>query len=386
MLIAGGLTGLALLPSAELAWTVAPQVLVGLGLGLSVDSLTAAALRDRVPRALHGGWTIAARHAGVVVGLAILTPIFTADLRHAETPAKEAIASLVLDAPLPASTKLDLAERLGRRLVAERGRVPDLRPAFKTLRLPATQAATAPALELALEDQLKRAATRAFRTAFLVAAGLALLALGPALALQRPEPLMKRLALPLIAVLLVAAVLGVQVAAGGGHYVPRRPANPCAPRPVPPIPPQLEPLAERIVLLGLDSAACRLGISRERLVLALADTRSLDPRAPAALKAGLRDAVDRLDREGRLPKVSQLLPEALDQAGLPGIVKTIIGAIPAGLVDNALPTAPVLRRTIDELDVTRLLHELNDPGRLESAVQSAILHAALRQILDRLRP
>ena len=184
VLIAGGLTGLALLPGAELAWTLGPQLLVGLGLGLSVDSLTAAALRDRIPRALQGGWTIAARHAGVVAGLAILTPIFTADLRHAETPAKEAVASLVLDAPLPASTKLDLADGLGRRLVAERGRVPDLRPAFTTLRLPATQAATAATLERNLEDQLKRAATRAFRTAFLVAAGLALLALGPALALS----------------------------------------------------------------------------------------------------------------------------------------------------------------------------------------------------------
>jgi MFS family permease len=184
LLIAGGLTGLALLPGAKLAWTLAPQVLIGLGLGLSVDSLTTAALRDRTPRALHGGWTIAARHAGVVLGLAILTPIFTADLRHAETPAKEAIASLVLDAPLPASAKLDLAEQLGRRLVAERGRVPDLRPAFRTLRLPAAQAPAAAALEHGLEDQLKRAATRAFRNAFLVAAGLALLALGPALALR----------------------------------------------------------------------------------------------------------------------------------------------------------------------------------------------------------
>jgi Major Facilitator Superfamily len=184
VLIAGGLTGLALLPGSELAWTLAPQVLIGLGLGLSVDSLTAAALRDRIPRALHGGWTIAARHAGVVLGIAILTPIFTADLRQAQTPAKEAIAGLVLDAPLPASTKLDLAEQLGRRLVAERGRVPDLRPAFKSLRLPPAQAPAAAALEHGLEDQLKRAATGAFRTAFLVAAGLALLALGPALALR----------------------------------------------------------------------------------------------------------------------------------------------------------------------------------------------------------
>jgi len=197
---------------------------------------------------------------------------------------------------------------------------------------------------------------------------------------------MTRLALPLIAVLLVAAVLSVQVAAGGGHYVPLRPANPCSPRPVSPIPAQLEPLAEQIVLLGLDSAACQLGISRERLVLALAETRSLDPRESAALKAGLVDAVDLLDRQGRLPKVSQLLPQALDQANLPGIVKTIIEAIPDPVVDNLLPTAPLLHRTVDELDINRLLHDLNDPRQLNSGLQSAILRAALRQILDRLHP
>jgi hypothetical protein len=197
---------------------------------------------------------------------------------------------------------------------------------------------------------------------------------------------MKGLALPLIAALLAATVLGVQVAAGGGDYVPRRPANPCTQRADPPVPPRLEPLTERIVLLGLDSAAGRLGISRERLVLALADTHSLNPSTPAALKAGLRDAVDRLSREGRLPKVSQLLPEALAQTDLPGIAKTIIQAIPDGAIDNVLPTGPLLRRTIDELDVDRLLRELHDPRQLDSAVRSAILQAALRQILDRLRP
>jgi len=197
---------------------------------------------------------------------------------------------------------------------------------------------------------------------------------------------MTRLALPLIAVVLVAAVLGVQLAAGGGHYVPLRPANPCEPRPVPPIPPQLEPLAEQIVLLGLDGAACRLGISRERLVLSLAESRALNPRQSAALKAGLSDAVDRLDREGRLPKVSQLLPQALDQANVPAIVKTIINAIPDSFIDNLLPTAPLLRQTVDGLDIDRLLRELDDPGKLDSALQSAILQAALRQIVDRLRP
>jgi hypothetical protein len=197
---------------------------------------------------------------------------------------------------------------------------------------------------------------------------------------------MRALGLPLIAVLLVTAVLGVQVTAGGGDYVPRPPADPCAARAVPEIPARLEPLAERIVLLGLDSAACKLGVSRERLVLALADTRSLDPRAPAALKAGLRDAVDRLDREGRLPKVSQLLPEALDQSDLPGLAKTLIGAIPDATVDSALPTGPLLRRAVDELDVELLINELDDPHQIDSAVRSAILQAARDQILDRLRP
>lgn len=197
---------------------------------------------------------------------------------------------------------------------------------------------------------------------------------------------MRRLALPLIAVVLVAAVLSVQVAAGGDHYVPLRPANPCTPHPVSPVPAQLEPLAEQIVLLGLDGAACRLGISRERLVIALAETRSLDPRESAALKTGLVDAVDLLDRQRRLPKVSELLPQALDQVNLPGIVKTIIGAIPDPIVDNLLPTAPLLRRAIDELDINRLLRELNDPSQLNSVLRSAILQAALRQILDRLRP
>jgi hypothetical protein len=197
---------------------------------------------------------------------------------------------------------------------------------------------------------------------------------------------MRRVALPAVAAVLVAAVLGVQIAAGGGHYAPLRPANPCTPRPVASVAPQIQPLAEQIVLLGLDNAACRLGISRERLVLALAEPRSRPAGVDVALKAGLRDAVSRLDREHKLPKVSQLLPQMLGQAQLPGIAKTIINAIPPGLIDSALPTGPLLRRTIDELDVNRLLHELGNPSQLQSAIQSALLRAAGSQILNRLRP
>jgi len=188
LLMSGGLAALALLPDANPLWTVAPQALVGLGLGLTVDSLTAAALRDRVPRALHGGWTIAARHAGVVAGLVILTPIFTADLRGAQAPAQEAITAQVLDSDLAAGAKLSLAEGLGKRLEAEDGRVPDLGPAFRAAKLSRGQAGSAARLETGLDDQLERAATRAFRDAFLVAAALALLALGPALMLRDAGP------------------------------------------------------------------------------------------------------------------------------------------------------------------------------------------------------
>jgi MFS family permease len=184
ILVGGGLACLGLLPDANPLWTIPAQVLIGLGLGLTVDSLTHAALRDRVPRALHGGWTIAARHGGIVVGLLILTPIFTADLEDAQRPAQEAIAAQVLDAQLPATSKLKLADGLGAQLDAEAGRVPDLHVAFEQAQLPSDQAAPARALEVRLDDQLERAATRAFRSAFLAAAVLALLAIAPALFLR----------------------------------------------------------------------------------------------------------------------------------------------------------------------------------------------------------
>jgi hypothetical protein len=184
-LIAGGLVGLAIPPAADLAWTIAPQALVGLGLGLTVDRLTSQAMELRLPRVRHAGWTIGARHLGVVVGLAILTPVFTADLRDAEVPAQEAIAALVLDAPLEPDDKIAIAQALGRELSGQRGQVPDLHRAFATADLEPEDRPAAADLERDLDAQLERAATRAFRDSFLIGAGLALVALVTVVALRR---------------------------------------------------------------------------------------------------------------------------------------------------------------------------------------------------------
>jgi MFS family permease len=187
ILLAGGLAGLALLPKALIVATFVPQILVGAGLAFVLSALTHTALEGRSPQAVHGGFTLASRHLGVVAGLLVMTPIFTADLVEQRDAAEQAGTAALLDARLPALTKIDLATRIADQLTAEKGKVPVIAPAFEPLPSDPGERDSELALKSDLQDQLDRAATHAFSTSFLLAAAFGLAALIPIGLARRPE-------------------------------------------------------------------------------------------------------------------------------------------------------------------------------------------------------
>jgi MFS family permease len=179
ILVSGGLGGLALLPKATVALTLPPQIMVGVGLALVLSALTETALAGRAPQAIHGGWTISARHAGVVIGLLAVTPIFTHDIAEQRKDAIDAGTAVILDSRVPPLTKIDLARKIESRLEEERGKVPTIGSAFEPLPEDPEERDQVVQLREELQDQLDRAATHAFSPSFALAALIGLLALLP---------------------------------------------------------------------------------------------------------------------------------------------------------------------------------------------------------------
>jgi MFS family permease len=174
ILVAGGLAALGVLPRAGIAWTIPPQLLIGVGLGFALAALTELALGSH-PTGTAGGVTIAARHAGVVVAITLLTPIFTGDLATNRTAAVQAGAAILIDARVPVGDKILLARDVLALVDSAHGRLPDIGPAFATR--PQSTALTA--VRHGLQDQLDRGATHAFSRSFLFSALIALAALLP---------------------------------------------------------------------------------------------------------------------------------------------------------------------------------------------------------------
>jgi hypothetical protein len=192
-------------------------------------------------------------------------------------------------------------------------------------------------------------------------------------------------ALPVLAVALVAGVLAVQVGHGGGSFEPLHPADPCVEREVTSRAEGIDALTERLVLLGIDGAACRLHVSREALTLELAQSDDPTDAQVDALRGGLHDAVHRMKADGTLPPISSFVDEALDNADLNGFLKAAIKALPDSVIDAALKTDAVLDRTIDDLDLRELLANVDDQDDLNRQVEAAVTQAVKDSLVDRLR-
>jgi hypothetical protein len=105
----------------------------------------------------------------------------------------------------------------------------------------------------------------------------------------------------LIALFAVAAVLVVvELSLGAVHAGEVHLADPCKPQ-------EFQGSAiQRVLLDGLDGAACRLHISREALVLSVGSnspfhTRWSKQKIEVALRAGMLRAVDEAERRGDIP-------------------------------------------------------------------------------------
>jgi predicted MFS family arabinose efflux permease len=262
VLIAGGLVGMALVPARSLGWVVAAVAMSGLGLGLLLAKLTARVLAGDGTDVGRAAETIWIRHIGLVVGLLVITPLLAADLSAAGNSAKLRGVSVVLDAPVPVSTKLRLAVTLAP-VIAEpaQGGLPDLSKAVS-----ATHDRSLTMVGTELDRVVTASITRGFRRAFLVAALFGILAVCSALASRRRWSIRATLA-PSMAVIATGALVGSEAARGGisfgtkPHLLP-----PCSQH-------HLQASGgetQQFLLGGLDVISCRLHKGREQTLVDLA--------------------------------------------------------------------------------------------------------------------
>ena len=131
-----------------------------------------------------------------------------------------------------------------------------------------------------------------------------------------------------IAALLAAAVvfMAVELAMGAWSFGEVRRENPCTAR-TPSLGSGFDAALQRIVLDGLNGAACRLHTTREQLVESLgpsgAHTRPWsDEQIQTAVRGGLVRAIDEAEQRGDLPGIAAtLLREAAKHAPIKFLVE-----------------------------------------------------------------
>jgi hypothetical protein len=292
-LVGAGVLALAFLPSASAAWTVLPQVLAGLGMGLALTSLIGPLLPEETPA--QTATLLAIRHGGITLALVLLAPITAAAVDDSVTDTRERGAALVLDARLPALDKIELANAV----TAELDPVDPRETLRRSLDEGAAsvgddQESTAAYAELArrADETLVAGINEAFAPAFLLTGGLALL--GGLALIPRAGPRAIRLSLAAAGAAL--ALSGAQAAAASeAEPNPVVIADPCEERELPQTG-AIDGVIQDVALVGLDRAACEFGSSREELAIALVDDdaaaryeeeHGADPRSIGDLARGV---------------------------------------------------------------------------------------------------
>ena len=301
LLVGGGVLALAWLPSASVAWTFAPQALAGAGMGMALPAFAGELLPERTTREAARLLTI--RHVGIALVLVALAPLIAHRLDVVTERAQEQGVALVLDARLPPQDKLTLAPALLGGVEAERPRA-GLRAALADNGRDYTgeERTTYDHLAARADDVLVSAVGDAFRIAFVIAGGLALLgavalAVGAGSAsadraggageddsatplAESPRPVTgpaRRGIGGAVVALAAACALGLPAAYVALHASqepqPVVIRDPCKDRELPGTGGLAGFLQDR-ALEALDTAACRYGSSREELVLALADEQA----------------------------------------------------------------------------------------------------------------
>jgi MFS family permease len=170
ILLALGLVGVAVPSHKELGWVFIALVLSGAGLGMSFTALTDAALKGRGPAAARAARTVAARDAGLVVGLLLLTPVFVHDLDGASARAVPPLAVAIYGAPMSKTVKDEVAKQMLKAYTeTPQGKLPDFGSAFAAVRVkthpdPATVRTLAVVNEQ-VDAVVERVATRSFHRA-----------------------------------------------------------------------------------------------------------------------------------------------------------------------------------------------------------------------------
>jgi MFS family permease len=314
--MAGGLVALAFLPDAS-GWWAAPALFAcGLGLGLLGGVLGPAAVPPTEANVRAATVSIAARHAGFVLGLAVIAPVLATHLDTAAINATRATTAEVLDADISLRTKVSLALDL-RDLVgnAPRGEVPD--PSVPFNKRGAAGNANLRETRDSVVNAIRDTLTRAFRVSFVIAAlfgaaaALAAVCLPASRAISVGSRHLDALTVGVAVIVLVGVLIAAEFRDGAKDFGTRDYVAPCD-APADPFPQGsgIDGTLQRIALSAINGAACDLHTSREDLILSLDRKSDFGPEVTwtqatleEALRAGLVRAIDDADERNTIPGI-----------------------------------------------------------------------------------